>query len=112
MSGAARALRGAADIVAGGWCRGASAQDGLGNAVSWDHDDAVEWCATGALLKAVDDLGLEKEVYDDAVRAFEFRSEEPCADDIVQWNDHVARDGDEVAGALTVVAVELEKEAA
>lgn len=50
-------LRMAKHLINRGWCQGASARDEDGEKLDYaTHDNAVTWCATGALSKAADML--------------------------------------------------------
>lgn len=49
----------AADLCAQGWCQLRSAKDMFGNKVAVNHPNAIRWCLTGAIQRALLERGLD-----------------------------------------------------
>lgn len=89
------ALLEAADIIEKGWCRGV-------------FRDGDKFCAMGALQKVTNfsllticKTGEERETY---VTAMQYLTIITGNFDIVDWNDHVAKDASEVAAKMREAA--------
>jgi hypothetical protein len=52
-------LERAIELLQSGWCQGAYAEDEYGEVLDAEEEDAVAWCATGSLMKAMLDLDFE-----------------------------------------------------
>jgi hypothetical protein len=46
------------DLLQSGWCQSSYARDERGDDVWPEHDGAVSWCATGAIIRAMHDLNI------------------------------------------------------
>lgn len=106
---AARIIRKAAGYVRQGWTQGANARDAKGRELPATDDEAVEWCASGALHRACEDepmnlksvrshllVAVSRSI---AVSGFEF---------ISAWNDNHMRTANQVAEELDKVAANLD----
>ena len=94
------------ELVERGWCRGASAEDGLGREVDPASDKAVRWSAAGALLAGWKRSGIDDEI---ALRALQIANLALAAavkDIPTSWNDALGRRRDDVLeGMLSAVSL-------
>ena len=85
-------LREAAALIRRGWTTGHQAIDAGGGRCHPCSDDAVAWCAYGALVRVSEARGsgriLACEMLDELHRYL--------LRDLIEWNDHLARDVGEV----------------
>ena len=85
----------AAELVEFGWCKEALAMDALDNEVDPGSEDAVRWCAMGALTCVCEEIfgvcfGVRKAV--EAAQKMEARLHESLGRQIAigTWNDQIA----------------------
>src|SRR5215510_9152762 len=88
-------LRDAAEIVARGWCQGAWAQDKNDESVAPCSDDAVKWCAIGALI-----LAVRSQPCPDIAGALTALGRAIRMASASQWNDNPKRTQAQVVNAL------------
>lgn len=94
----ANILRKAAALVRKGWCKGSPARDSLGLVVGPLDEDAVEFCAIGAIQRVC--RALTADGAWEARRALR----EVIGMEIAPWNDGIARDAEQVARAFEEAA--------
>lgn len=102
-------LADAYDLVATGWCQGASARDAEGRPVGAHSPAACEWSLTGSLLRALRTSEAEPEL---ALHAFQRASLAVTAavNEVASvWNDAPRRRAEDVLDALAT-AISLVRE--
>jgi hypothetical protein len=91
----------AAQLVEKGWTKGALARDAEGYAVSLESDDAVCFCAIGAINRAVWWLGPQGGVWVAVIIMNDVQAVLPSHEKSLHfWNDYDAKDAAEVAAKL------------
>ena len=116
----ATVLDSAADLVDKGWCQNSIARDAEGKPVNELSEDAVAFCADGAIVRAAWEHTLEQpDVKDAWGKTMQLRGvcgaavgrwlvAHKLANDMALWNDAVMWRGDKVSAALREVA-EIER---
>lgn len=91
-------LRYAATLVMRGWTQGALARAKDGLKCQPEDSTAAEWCAIGAIRRAVDELNVRPARWwiGNACRALRVT----INNDVAEWNDAPERTRDEVVNAL------------
>jgi hypothetical protein len=97
-----RLLRGARELVATSWCRGADARDARGRAVDPFDEVAASWSLLGALVAVVEREAAEAgEIpLEELAAALYALAELIETDSLVAWNDEPARTQAAVLGVL------------
>lgn len=92
----------AAELVEAGWCQETSAKNATGGAVRWDAEQAVCFCAAGAISRALEDTsGWSQIKYSQAIAWMqETLKGAGVLSGIPKWNDAAERTQDEVAAML------------
>ena len=95
-------IGGGDDVVR--WCQAALARNAQGEGV-WELDpQATQWCAVGAIMKAVAESGLSGEV---AVGDVILSASDSLPGGLVAWNNATSRTADHVAAHFRAVAAGL-----
>lgn len=106
---AAEVLDLAATYIERGWTQGAGARDGLGEPCRSISEDAVEWCADGAIAIASFRLNVIKAITISATEAFMLANN---LLDVPAWNDREGQRADLVVRGIRRGAERARKEAA
>lgn len=97
-----KVLKRAAKVIERGWTQRALAKDDLGQRVLPESENAVCWCAYGAIDRAAVELGVdvESEVALNAESLASSLAWERYRTSLPGFNDRVAKSGEEVAKLL------------
>lgn len=96
MNAAVEILKGARALVEQGWCQRAYARDESGAPVAPTEAKAVEFCATGAIVKA--SIGQTDGAFGAAIERLQAAL--GIAEGITFWNDNCRRTKEEVLAAF------------